>query len=113
MPIIAVALHRLATGFADGVFERGHGLLLRRRCSGHVKDLFLHNRAMQIVHAVAERDLRERQSKADPVGSKMIDVIQINAAHREIAKLLECGCAFDVRQGPWIGTVRKRTERSR
>ena len=51
---------------------------------------------MQIVHAVAERHLRERQPKADPISSQMIDIIQINAAYREIAKLLKRGGALDL-----------------
>ena len=89
MAVMAISLHRLPAGFANSVLERGDGLLLRGSCAGHVEDFFLHDRAVQIVHAVAERDLRKRQSKADPVGGEVIDVIEIDAAHREIAQLLE------------------------
>ena len=41
MPVMTVALDRLAAGFADGVFESGDGLLLRRRGTGHVENFFL------------------------------------------------------------------------
>ena len=100
MTVMAVALDRLAASFANGVFQRRDRLLLGRRCTGHVEDFFLQNRAVEIVHAVAQRDLRERQSEADPVGSQVVDVIEINPAHREIAKLLKCRGAFDVGENP-------------
>jgi hypothetical protein len=55
---------------------------------------------VQIVHAIAERHLRERQSETDPIRSQMIDVIQINTAHCEIAKLLKCRGALDLGEDP-------------
>src|SRR5947207_155103 len=94
--IMTVALDRLATGLPDGVLKCRNSLLLRSGCARHVEDFFLQNRAVQIVHTVAERDLRERQSQADPVSGKVIDIIQINAAHRQIAKLFKCRHAFYV-----------------
>src|SRR5262249_61448234 len=60
MAIVTVALNGLPTGFADRVFQCCYSLLLRRGCAGHVEDFFLQNCAVQIVHAVAERDLRQR-----------------------------------------------------
>src|SRR6266436_5529820 len=96
MPIVTVALDRLATSFADRVFQRCYGLLLRRGCAGHVENFFLQNCAVQIVRAVTERDLREGESQAYPIGSQVVDVVQVNSAHREIAKLVKCGGAFDV-----------------
>ena len=51
----------------------GDGLLLRRGRAGHVENLFLQDRAVEIVHAVAQRDLGERQADAHPVGGEMID----------------------------------------
>ena len=51
---------------------------------------------MEVVHAVAQRDLRERQSEADPIRRQVIDVVEVNTAHREIAQLLKCGGALDV-----------------
>ena len=98
MTIKAIALDRIAASFADGVFERRHGLLLWRGRSCHMENFFLQNCAVQIVHAVAERDLRQRQTKADPVSRQMVDVIQINSANGEITKLLERGHAFYVRE---------------
>ena len=98
MPVITVALSWNSAGFANGVLERSDRLLLRRGRARHVENFFLHDRAVKIVDAVTERDLRKRQSEADPIRSQMIDVVQINAAHGEIAKLLNGGSAFDVRE---------------
>lgn len=96
MPIITVPLQGYAAGFADRVFEGSHGLLLRCCRARHVENLFLQNGAVQIIHTVAERDLREGQTEADPVRSQVIDVVEISTAHRQVAKLLECGGAFEV-----------------
>src|SRR4029450_10134754 len=95
---MTVTLHRIAAGFANSMFESSDSLLLGSGCSGHMEDFFFQNRAVQIVHPVAERHLCERQSEADPIGSQVIDVIQIHAAHREIAKLLKRRSTFDVRK---------------
>ena len=100
MAIVTVALDRLAISLADGVFECRHTLLLRSSRPGHVKDLFLQNCAVQIIHAIAERYLRQGQTKADPVSGEMVDVIEINAAHCEIAELLKCGSTFYVGKDP-------------
>ena len=100
MAIVTVALDRLAASFSDGVLECRHTLLLRSSRPGHVKDLFLQNCAVQIIHAIAERYLRQRQTKADPVSGEMVDVIEINAAHCEIAELFKCGSTFYVGKDP-------------
>src|SRR6266516_794435 len=88
MPVKAVALDRLATALTDRMLECSHRLLLGSSGARHVKDFFLQDRAMQIIHAVAERDLRQRQTNADPIGGEMVDIIEINAADGEITKLL-------------------------
>ena len=51
---MAVTLDGLATGFADGMFQSRHRLLLRSGRAGHVKDFLLQNRAVKIVHAVTQ-----------------------------------------------------------
>src|SRR5947199_9519529 len=96
MPVMTVALDRVATTFADGVFKRGDSLLLRRGGAGHVENFFLQDCSVEIVHTVAQRDLRERQSEADPIRCQVVDVVEVNTAHREIAQLLKCGGALDV-----------------
>src|SRR4029453_4272191 len=96
MPVMTVALDRLAASFANGVFKRGDGLLLRRGGAGHVENFFLQDCSMEIVHTVAQRDLRQRQSEADPIRRQVVDVVEVNTAHREIAELLKCGGALDV-----------------
>ena len=60
---MTVALHRLAASFADGVFKRGDSLLLWRGGAGHVENFFLQNRSVEIVHAVAQRELREKTTQ--------------------------------------------------
>ena len=96
MPVMTVALDRLAASFANGVFKRGNSLLLRRGGASHVENLFLEDCAVEIVHTVAQGDLRERQSEADPIRRQMVYVVQINSAYREIAQLVKCGGALDV-----------------
>ena len=96
MPVMTVALDRLAASFANGMFKRGDSLLLRRGGTSHVEDFFLQDCSMEIVHTVAQRDLRERQSEADPIRRQVVDVVEVNTAHREIAQLLKCRGALDV-----------------
>src|SRR5262249_43576198 len=96
MPVMTVALHRLAGSFADGVFKRGDSLLLRRGGAGHVENFFLQDCSMEIVYTVAQRNLRERQSETDPIRRQVVDVVEVNTAHRKIAQLLKCGGALDV-----------------
>jgi hypothetical protein len=89
MPVITIALHGVATRFPDSALQSCDRQLLRGGSARHVKDLFLHDRAVEIVDAVIQRKLRQRQSHANPVGGQMIDVIEIDAADREITKLLK------------------------
>src|SRR5204863_10144757 len=96
MSIVTVTLDRLAACFPNSMFESSHGLLLRSSCACHMEDFFFQNCAMQIVDAIAERYLRERQPKAHPISGQMIDIIQVNTAHRQIAQLLKRGDAFDL-----------------
>src|SRR6266581_3154764 len=98
MPVKAVALDWLATGLTDRMLECSHRLLLGSSGARHVKDFFLQDRAVQIIHAVAERDLRQRQTNADPIRGEMVDAIEIDAAHGEIAQLFECGSTSYVRE---------------
>ena len=51
---MTVTLHRLAARFPNGMFESSYSLLLRSSCAGHVEDLLLHDRPVQIIHAVTE-----------------------------------------------------------
>ncbi len=98
MPVKAITLDRLATGFTDRMFERRRGLLLWSGGASHVKDFFLQDGAVQIIHAVAERHLSERQSQAHPIGRKMVDVIEVNATDGQITKLLNRRSRLYVRE---------------
>ena len=89
MAIVAVALNRYAAGFANSMLQRGSGLFLWRAGASHVENFFFHDRPVQIVHAVAQGDLRERKAHADPVGSEVVEVVEVYAADRQIAQLLD------------------------
>jgi hypothetical protein len=90
MPVMTVALDRLAASFANCVFKRGDSLLLRRGGASHVENFFLQDCSVEIVHTVAQGDLCERQSEADPIRRQMVYVVEVNAAHREVAQLVKC-----------------------
>src|SRR5215211_4499638 len=96
MLIMTVTLDRFAVSFANGVFKCGDSLLLRSGSTGHVKDFFLKNCSVEIVHAITQRDLRERQSETNPIRGEVIDVVEVNTANREIPQLFECGGALDI-----------------
>src|SRR5204862_1532303 len=63
---------------------------------GHVENFFLQDCSMEVVHTVAQRDLRERQSEANPIRCQVLHIIEVNTAYCEIAQLLERGGALDV-----------------
>ena len=98
MAVKAVALNRFTPSFPDCIFEGRDGLLLRSRRTRHVENFFLDDGAVQIVYAVTQRDLGERQPHAHPVSCEMVDVVQVNAADGKIAKLLKRGSCFYVRK---------------
>src|SRR5689334_15382968 len=110
MAIIAIPLNRHPSGFANRVFERSDRLLLRSRCAGHVEDFFFHDRPVQIVRAVTERDLGERQSGAYPIGRQMIDVIEIDTTDRKITQLLNRRCPLDMSKESGLRFKRERNE---
>src|SRR6476619_5971508 len=116
MPVMTVALDRLTASFANGVFKRGDSLLLRRGGASHVENFFLQNCSMEIVHTVAQRDLRERQSEADPIRCQVVYVVEIDTAHRKIAQLVKCGGALDVGKNSvglrWLARKRNKPSES-
>src|ERR1700730_1450952 len=108
MTVITVALDRNSSGLADGVLQCSDALLLWRGRAGHVENLLFHDCPVQIVHPVTEGDLGQRQTQADPISSQMVDVIEINSADCEIAKLLNRGRAFDVSKHCCLGLESER-----
>src|SRR5438477_12305801 len=96
MPVIAVALNWNSSRFANGMFKRSDALLLRRGRSGHVENFFFHDGAVQIIHAVTERYLRQRQTQAEPISGQVIDVMEIKSADGEVAQVLDGGSALDM-----------------
>src|SRR6266446_2589818 len=108
--VVAVALNWLAASLTNDALESLNRLHLRGGRAGHVENFFFQDGAVQIVHAVTERDLCKRKSHAHPISSKMIDVIEIDAADSEIAKLLKRGSRFDVRKHRGLRFERERNE---
>ena len=113
MPVKAIALNRFTPSFPDCMFERCNGLLLRSGRTRHVEDFFLNNGAVQIVHTVTERNLRKRQPHTYPISGEVVDVIEINAAYRQIAELLKRGRGFYVREDSCLRFKSKRNEASK
>lgn len=81
-----VALNRFAAGFADGFDHFGAGLDLRGGSAGHVENIFLENGAVKVVGAVTQSDLGEFGAEADPVGSDVIEIVEVKAADGDGAK---------------------------
>lgn len=96
MPVKAIALNGFTPSFPDHVFERCDGLLLRGGRTRHMENFFLNDGAVQVVHAVTERNLRQWQPHAHPISGEMVDVIEINAADRQIAELFKRRSGFHV-----------------
>src|SRR2546427_6278075 len=86
--IMTIPLRGFTPSFADRMFERRCSLLLRSGSAGHVENFFLQDGAMQVIYTITKGNLRKRQTHADPIGSEMIDVVQVNTANGEVAKLL-------------------------
>ena len=107
---MTVALNRNASRFTNGVLQCCDRLLLWSCRAGHVKDFFLHDRAVQIVDAVTQRDLSQWQAGAHPIGREVIDIIEINPANREIPQLFDRGRAFDVSQHSSLRFKRERNK---
>src|SRR6266568_7827514 len=110
MPVKAIALNGFATSLPDCMFERCDGLLLGSSRTRHVENFFLDDGAVQIVHTVTERNLRERQPHAHPIRREMVDVIEINAADGQIAELLKRRRRFHVREDSRLRFESKRDE---
>ena len=110
MPVKAIALNGFPPSFPDCMFERCDGLLLRSGRTRHVENFFLNDGAVQVVHTVTERNLRERQPHAHPISGEMVDVIEINAADSQIAELLKRGRGFHVREDSCLRFESKRNE---
>lgn len=54
-----------------------------------MENVLLDDRAVQIVRAVTERDLRELEAEADPVGRDVIEVIEVDAADGDGAQRIK------------------------
>src|ERR1043166_7205742 len=100
--------------FGDADLATREGLsfcwLLWRRRAGHVKNFLFDDCAVEIVSPITERNLRERKTRAHPVGSEVVDIIEINPTDGEIAQLFNRRGAFDVSEH---GCLRLECERNK
>ena len=84
VPVVAVTLHGLPASLTNCMFEGSGSLLLRRGCPRHVEDFLFDNGAVEVIDTVIERNLRQGEPHAHPVGGQVIHVIQINPADSEV-----------------------------
>src|SRR3984893_15755516 len=86
-------------GGASEAFELGARFESRGDRAGIVINLFFDDRAVKIVSAKAQRDLRDRGREHDPVGFDVREIIEEQARYRNVAQVGVAG---------GLGNVRKR-----
>ena len=59
---------------------------LRRGRAGHVEDVFLDDRSVQIVRAVTQCHLRQLHAQAHPIRGDVVEVVEADPAHGDGAQ---------------------------
>ena len=106
-----VPLHRLASRLTNRLHQFFARHLLRRLRARHVINLFLDHRAVNVVHAVAQRHLRELHAHQNPVRLDVVDVVQIDAGNRQRLEQVVAARAGQMRQLVVLRMKRQRHER--
>src|SRR5439155_23267240 len=75
----------------DEAHELVHLLFRLRARSRRVEDLLAYDRALHIVRAEVQRDLREREPHHDPVGLDVRNVVEQQARHRDQLQVVRAG----------------------
>ena len=57
----------------------------------HVENVFLDDRAVDVVRAVAQCDLCEFQAEADPIRRDVVEVVEVDAADGDGAQRIKSG----------------------
>src|SRR5688500_16697020 len=98
-PVQRVALHGNSAGFADQPLEvLDVHLLVRRALTLALGDVVPHHGPVEVVAAVAQRDLREPRRLHDPERLDVRDVRRYQARARERLQIRETGWARKVAQ---------------
>src|ERR1035437_9605016 len=71
-----VALHGDSPGILDEPYELGDLLLRAARRTRRLEDLLAHDRALHVVRAEVQRELRHRHAHHDPVRLDVLDVVE-------------------------------------
>src|SRR6266436_4127613 len=73
-----IPLYRSKPGFPNRFNHIRFGLQLRRSGAGHMENVFLENRSVKVVGAVAERHLGKLEPQSYPICGNMIEIVQID-----------------------------------
>ena len=103
-------MNRHAAGFADGFYHLGFRLELGNLRSSHAEDVFFDDRAVEVIRAVAQRDLRQLHAETDPVRGDVIEVIEVDAADGDCAQGIKSGWRRLHRHPVVLGLIRERNE---
>src|SRR5258708_35701466 len=76
-----------------------------------MEDVLLDDRAVDVIRAVAQRDLRELQAEADPIRGDVRKVVEVNAADGDGAERIEARGRRIHGDVVVLRLIRKRTER--
>ncbi len=101
--VVTVALGGESSSFADQPLKLWDRQSLRGLSPRHVKDVFLHDSAMQIVCSVGKRYLCDADLQPDPISGLMRDIIEVKTAHCERPQIFLGRAAADVREPVCIG----------
>src|SRR5579859_7437814 len=82
-----VALDGHAACGADETLEFRARRELRSPCASVVVNFFFHHRAVQVVGAEAQSDLRDARRKHDPIRLDVVEIIEQQARHRNVAQV--------------------------
>src|SRR5579863_438563 len=77
--IEGVAFDGDAAGGADQAFEFGARCKLRSFCASVVINLFFDHRAVEVVCAEPQRDLRDAGRQHDPIGLDVLEIVEHQA----------------------------------
>ena len=86
-----ISLDGRQAGFTNGLDHVRLGLQLRRGGAGHVEDVLLDDRAVDVVRAVTQRHLSQLQAEAHPIGGDVGEIVEVDAADGDGAQRIITG----------------------
>src|SRR5216683_134345 len=106
-----IALNRNAAGGADQAFQFIARRELRRFRARVVINLLLYHRAVEVVRAEAQRDLRDARREHDPVRLDVLEIVEQQPRHGDVAQVVVARRLRNVRERGVIRMKRQRDER--